>query len=88
MLWHSDSEVRYTEDPPREMLVSPMISAIQYDYFDADFNRWTTEPILRKDSSGNPLVPQRLRIEFKYGKLKREGFVSLPTVPQGMVNLW
>ena len=88
MLWHSDSEVHFNDDPPRETLVSPMVTAIEFDYFDADFNKWTTETILRKDSGGNPLTPQRLRIEFKYGKLTRESFVSLPVVPQGMPNIW
>ena len=88
LLWHSDSEMHFNEDPPRETLISPMVTAIEFDYFDQDFNKWTTETLLRKDAGGNPLAPQRLRVEFKYGKLTRESFVNLAGVPQGVPNIW
>ena len=88
LLWHSDLEMHFNDDPPRETLVTPYVAAMKYDYFDADLNHWTTETLLRKDAGGNPVAPQRLRLEFSYGKLKRETFVNLPTVPQGVPNPW
>ena len=88
MLWHSDLENHFNDDPPRETLVSPFVTAIAYDYFDADFNKWTTETVIRSDSSGNPVAPQRLRVKFAYEKLTREALVTVPTVPQGLPNPW
>jgi prepilin-type N-terminal cleavage/methylation domain-containing protein len=88
MLWHSDLENHFVDDPPRETLVSPLITGLAYDYFDADFNKWTTETALRSDASGNPLPPQRLRVTFTYQHMVRETVVMLPPVKQGLPNPW
>ena len=88
MLWHSDLENHYVDDPPRETLVSPLITGLAYDYFDSDFNKWTTETALRSDASGNPLPPQRLRVSFTYEHMVRETVVMLPPVKQGLPNPW
>ena len=88
MLWHSDLENHFNDDPPRETLVSPLVSALAYDYFDSDFNKWTTETALRSDASGNPLPPQRLRVTFTYEHMVRETVVMLPPVKQGLPNPW
>ncbi len=88
MLWHSDLENHFNDEPPRETLISPFVTALAYDYFDTDFNKWTTETALRTDSGGNPLAPQRLRLTFTYNGLKREALVSLPGTPSGLPNPW
>ena len=88
MLWHSDLENNFNTDPPRETLVSPFVTAMSYDYFDTDFNKWTTETALRSDSSGNPLAPQRLRLTFVYRKLTTETVVTVPSTAQGLPNPW
>jgi hypothetical protein len=64
------------------------VTALAYDYFDADFNKWTTETALRSDSSGNPVAPQRLRITFSYEKLTREALVAVPATSPGLPNPW
>jgi prepilin-type N-terminal cleavage/methylation domain-containing protein len=88
MLWHSDLENHFNDDPPRETLVSPFVTALSYDYFDSDFSKWTTETALRSDSSGNPVAPQRLRLTFAYQKLTRETIVTVPATTQGLPNPW
>jgi hypothetical protein len=88
MLWHSDLENNFNTDPPRETLVSPLVTGISYDYFDTDFNKWTTETVLRTDSGGNPLAPQRLRIAFAYNGLTREALIPVPAIQQGLPNPW
>jgi prepilin-type N-terminal cleavage/methylation domain-containing protein len=88
MLWHSDLENNFNTDPPRETLVSPLVTGISYDYFDTDFNKWTTETVLRTDSGGNPLAPQRLRVSFGYNGLTREALIPVPAIQQGMPNPW
>ncbi len=88
MLWHSDLENHFNDDPARETLVSPLVTGLAYDYFDTDFNKWTTETALKTDSSGNPLAPQRLRVTFTYAGITREAFVSVPAVKRGLPNPW
>jgi hypothetical protein len=87
VLWHSRLEKNFETDPPRETVVTPLVTALAYDYFDADTNRWTTETMLKLDSQRNPLTPQRLRLTFTYNKMKRDSVVTLP-MPVGALPLF
>jgi prepilin-type N-terminal cleavage/methylation domain-containing protein len=78
LLWHSRLEKNFETDSPRETLVTPLVTGLAYEYYDVDFNRWTTETSLKMDNSGNPMTPQRLRLKFAYNKLTRETVITLP----------
>ena len=85
LLWHSRLEKNFETDPPRETVVTPLVTALSYDYYDADFNRWTTETQPKIDQRTNqPMTPQRLRLKFTYGKLTRESVVTLPEPGQAL----
>ncbi|MBL9202583.1 MAG: prepilin-type N-terminal cleavage/methylation domain-containing protein [Opitutaceae bacterium] len=84
LLWHSRLEKNFDTDAPRETLVTPFVTGLTYDYYDADARRWTTETTLKNDSQGQPLTPQRLRVKFAYGKLARESVVTLPVPGEGL----
>src|SRR5208283_5005468 len=88
MLWHSDLENHFNDDPPRETLISPFVTAIAYGYFDTDFNKWTTETALRTDSGGNPVAPQRILVTFTYNRVVRKVVVTVPATLQGLPNPW
>jgi prepilin-type N-terminal cleavage/methylation domain-containing protein len=78
LLWHSRLEKNFETDPPRETIVTPLATALAYDYFDPDSRRWTTETQVKLDPQGQPLTPQRLRLKFAYQKLTRESVITLP----------
>lgn len=86
LLWHSRLEKDFDTDPPRETVVTPLVTALGYDYYDADTSRWTTETALRPDPAGggSPLLPQRLRLKFAYGKLTRESVITLPAPAEAL----
>lgn len=84
LLWHSRLEKNFDTDPPRETTITPLVSAMAYDYYDADTSRWTTETMLKLDGQGNPMTPQRLRLTFTYNKLTREALVVLPSTSQAL----
>jgi prepilin-type N-terminal cleavage/methylation domain-containing protein len=86
LLWHSRLEKNFETEPPREVVVTPFVSALAYDYYDADFKRWSTETALKKDNTGAALTPQRLRLKFTYGKLTAETMVSLEPAVEGLPN--
>ncbi|MBC8040256.1 MAG: prepilin-type N-terminal cleavage/methylation domain-containing protein, partial [Opitutaceae bacterium] len=65
-LWHSRLEKDFADQPPRETVVSPLVSAMSYDYYDADFKNWKNEAELRRNSQGEYEAPQRLRVKFTY----------------------
>ncbi len=84
LLWHSRLETQYATEPPRELLLTPFCTALEYDYYDDNFKRWTKETALRTDSNGQPETPQRLVLEFTYGKLSAETMIPIPPALQGM----
>lgn len=84
LLWHSRLEKNFSEDPPRESVISPLVTGLAYDYYDADFKRWKTETSLQKDSAGHTMAPQRLRLKFTYDRLTRETLVTLPSATEGL----
>ena len=84
LLWHSRLEKNFETEPPRESVITPMVTALAYDYYDADTKRWTTERMLKMDPQGKPLTPQRMRFTFTYGKLTRETVVTLPSPSQAL----
>lgn len=86
LLWHSRLEVNYATQPPRETRVSPYVTAMAYDYYDSNVNRWSTATLIQMDSTGNPMTPQRLRLTFTYGKLTRQVLLTIPQALQGPPN--
>jgi prepilin-type N-terminal cleavage/methylation domain-containing protein len=84
LLWHSRLEKNFETDPPRETVVTPLVTGLSYDYYEADTNRWTTETMLKMDPQGQPMTPQRLRLKFAYNKLTRETVVTLPSPGEGL----
>jgi prepilin-type N-terminal cleavage/methylation domain-containing protein len=86
LLWHSRLEQNFDTDPPRETLITPLVTALAYDYYDADSSRWTTETALKPDPNGGttPLLPQRLRLKFAYGKMTSESVITLPVATEGL----
>jgi prepilin-type N-terminal cleavage/methylation domain-containing protein len=85
LLWHSRIETKFNDDAPRETVVSPLVTGLEYDYYDADFKTWSTEAALKKSSDGATfLAPQRLRLKFGYDGHTYDGVVSLPATLQGL----
>jgi hypothetical protein len=79
LMWHSRLEKNFETDPPRETVVTPLVTGLSYDYYDADTSRWTSETALKLDPLGQPLAPGRLRLKFTYNRLTRESVLTLPT---------
>ncbi|HSY53811.1 MAG TPA: hypothetical protein VK785_05150 [Opitutaceae bacterium] len=84
LLWHSKLETHFSDDPPREVLITPFVTSMSYDYYNAESKSWQTETILRTDSSNQAETPQRLRLHFAYDKLTRETLITLITPGQGL----
>jgi len=84
LLWHSRLEKHFADDPPRETVITPLVTAMSYDYYEPDFKRWQTEATLRRDSAGKQVTPQRLHFKFTYDKLTRETMVTLPNASEGL----
>lgn len=83
-LWHSRLEKDFADQPPRETVVSPLVSGLSYDYYDANFKNWKNETQPRRNAQGEYEAPQRLRVKFTYRTRSQEVLIVLPTVTQGV----
>lgn len=84
LLWRSRLEKDFPDMPSHETLVSPLVTAIAYDYYDPDFRRWETETALRKAVQGKLETPARLRLTFTYRNLKQESLLAVPVAAEGL----
>lgn len=87
LLWHSRLEKRFEDDSPREAVITPLATEINYLYYEPDFKNWKKERTLRKDNSGQMVAPQRIQLTFAYGGHTRESVVSLPVQSEGVPEL-
>lgn len=84
LLWHSSLETKFNDDPPRETVISTLVTDLSYDYYDATLKSWSTEPALKKDPNGQVMTPQRLRLKFLYDKMDQTRVIALPTATEGV----
>lgn len=86
VLWQSRLETRFGEDPPRETLISPLVTRIQYDYYDDESRTWRTEstPRRNRDQTERYDAPQRLRLTFKHRAATQETLITVPSSAEGI----
>jgi prepilin-type N-terminal cleavage/methylation domain-containing protein len=87
LMWHSRLEKKFAEDAPRETVITPLVTEMSYDYYETDFKNWKNERALRKNNSGETVVPQRIRLKFVYSGRTIDSVIGLPTVTQGVPML-
>jgi prepilin-type N-terminal cleavage/methylation domain-containing protein len=82
ILWHSRLEMNFATTPPRETRITPLVTGMTYDYYNASTQQWTNVTTFQTDASGNPTAPNRIRMTFAYGKLTpRTVILTVPAVP-------
>ena len=84
LYWHSRLELHFADEPPRATALSPLVTALSYDYYNSSFNSWRNSTTPQRDNNGKWQVPTRLRLRFTYGKLTRETVVPLPATSQAL----
>jgi prepilin-type N-terminal cleavage/methylation domain-containing protein len=84
LYWHSRLELHFADEPPRVTALSPLVTALSYDYYNAGFNSWQNSASPQRDHSGQWQLPTRLRLRFTYGKLTREIVVQVPAASQAL----
>ena len=77
--WQSRLEIERDANDQHETILSPFVTSIAYEYFDADLKRWKIEEEPLRDTGGATYVqPARLHLRFARGALKSETVIDLP----------
>ena len=72
-------EIDFEKTPPRSAVLSPLVTRLDYDYFQAASSAWQTLPSPPPAQiSGQWQVPARLRLHFQYQKYTADTIVRVP----------
>lgn len=84
LYWKSRLETDFADANPRMAVLSPFVTSLAYDYYDATTDTWSTEEALQKDSAGNYETPRRLRLKFQRKNQAYEEIIALPSIQEGL----
>ena len=84
LLWHSRLETGFAERPPRAIVLTPWVTALSYENYQPDFRNWQSQPRLRRDSAGNWLAPDAIRLRFAHNGMTAETLIVLPTTSDAL----
>ena len=79
LYWRSRLEKYEKNDPPRALVISPLVAKLTYAYHDAKGDSWRKEETLRRGSTGEWVLPDRLIIAFKQDKFEEQRELTLPS---------
>ena len=78
LYWRSLLEKHEKTDPPRDLVISPLVTKLTYAYHDAKGDSWRKEETLRRGNSGEWVLPDRLILSFQQDKFQEERELTLP----------
>jgi hypothetical protein len=64
--------------PPRQLVVSPLVTRLDYDYYDAESKAFTTSPSPLPEKDGQIPLPARLRLHCQLEKWTADTVVRVP----------
>ncbi len=83
LYYKSRLEENFDAVNPRQAVVSPFVTGLVYEYYDADTDTWSSETALLKRD--NALVtPRRLRLRFQRGGQDYTEVITLPVRSEGV----
>ena len=84
LYWRSRLEADFEEAASRKVVLSPLVTAFSYEYFDTETKQWSEHEMLRKDGQGRWPVPRRLRLQFSRDGRAVEEYIIVPRPGQGV----
>ena len=78
------SQLEEDEDAIHETLVSPLITQLSYNYYDADTRRWSSDTRLRRTSGNLWLVPEQIVVQITHDQQTAVRVLTLPLAPIGV----
>ncbi len=86
LLWHSRLEEGFEDDPPRKTQLSPFVEDLVYEYYDPESESWSERRDFERDTQGDEILPDRLRISFASEKRETERIITLSANRRGALD--
>lgn len=82
--WQSRWELGFGRETPRMMVISPLVSGLEYDYYREETRTWSTQPLRAAAEGEAASLPARCRIHFQHERYSADQVVRIPPVAQGL----
>lgn len=76
--WASRWETNFDTQAPRQLVVSPLVTRLDYDYYNSDAKAFTTSNTPLPEKDGQTPLPARLRLHFQLEKWSADTVVRVP----------
>lgn len=84
LYWQSRLEVDFEEIPPRQTLISPFVTRMEYHYYDAEDEVWELEDKLRYNTERLYDIPNRIKLFFESDDDTIAYMINLPRTGEGV----
>lgn len=84
LYWQSRLEVDFEEIPPRQTLISPFVTRMEYHYYDAEDEVWELEDKLRYNTERLYDIPNRIKLFFESEDDAIAYMINLPRTGGGV----
>lgn len=84
LYWQSRLEVDFEEIPPRQTLISPFVTRMEYHYYDAEDEVWELEDELRYNTERLYDIPNRIKLFFESEDDAIAYMINLPRTGGGV----
>jgi prepilin-type N-terminal cleavage/methylation domain-containing protein len=82
--WQSRLEIEREKADKHETVISPFVTGLRYEYYDAELKEWKIEDEPVNETGGTAWKkPVRLHVQFERGALKATKVVNLPIKRSG-----
>ena len=84
LYWQSRWELGFERAAPRSMVISPLVSRVEYEYYRRETRTWAAQPSLAGGDDGAATLPARCRLHFQYERYSSAQVVRIPPAVQGL----
>lgn len=78
LVWQTDQQKTLDPDAVQRTILSPLVTKMEFVFYDPTTSQWSTADIPPTDSSGNTLLPTYIRLTFKINGKEEVMDVNLP----------
>lgn len=84
LYWQSRWELDFEHTVPRSMVISPLVSRLEYEYYRRETRTWATQPTLIGGNDGATALPARCRLHFQRERFSADQVVRIPPAVQAL----
>lgn len=84
LYWQSRWEIDFERALPRSIVISPLVSRLEYEYYRRETRTWAVQSTLAGGNGGAASLPARCRLHFQHERFSANHVVLIPSAVQAL----